>query len=144
MAHWNVTPTWQIYGGYAYTYCIDKRTGDRRYNVPLHGVSLFTRYQLKQGPLKGLSLRFGYQWRDSSMSGVNTDADINKYPEWRISTFINITAGASYEVRMKKKRFQISLQVKNLTDQDNITNARNVYVRVADPRTWILGLGSRF
>ncbi|OAM91247.1 TonB-dependent receptor plug domain-containing protein [Termitidicoccus mucosus] len=141
IAHWNVTPVWQIYGGYAYTHCIDKRTGDRRYNVPLHGVSLFTRYQLKQGPLKGLSFRFGYQWRDSSMSGVNASSP---EPEWRIPTFINITAGASYEIRMKKKRFQISLQVKNLTDQYNISNARNIYVRVADPRTWILGLGSRF
>lgn len=143
----NLTASWSVFGGYAYTDCTNQDTGKRHYRVPLHSLALFSSYGFKTGPVKGLSFNAGLRWYDTSMAQYleASPADYVRYePEWKVPRFLSIDVGASYSFRIGKLRMSAKVKVSNLADEINYVTTYNTRASVAAPRTITVALATRF
>ncbi len=111
-----ISPGWNIIGGYAYT---DARItedndptieGNQRFSAPEHSFSLWTTYRIQDGNLQGLGFGFGLyyigeRWADN----VNTV---------ELPSFLRTDAAIFYE----RDRFRAALNFRNIFDVENYTS----------------------
>jgi len=136
--------------------------GKRFVGDPLHNMNLRTRYDFREGMLKGLTVGVGARIRKGRIAGARTDYSItpgSDYTDtWNGRTIDKVTTvdasdqnvydlqlGYSRPIWQKKVRWAIQLNVNNLTDQDelivNNTHPRTlapITYRYQDPRQFIL------
>lgn len=145
--NFNFRPTrhWSLFGGYAYTDCINESTGARHYRTPRHAVSLFNNYKLG-GPLSGLSFNIGVIWRGDSETLFSEAAagSVREEPAWSAPDFLQLDVGASYALKIGKMRWTAAIKVRNATDRLNYITASNVAARLTAPRIWTFSLAARF
>ncbi|MDR0902304.1 MAG: TonB-dependent receptor, partial [Opitutaceae bacterium] len=136
---------WSLFGGYAYTDCVNESTGARHYRTPRHAVSLFSNYKLG-GPLSGLSLNVGVIWRGDSdtLFSEAADGSVREEPIWATPDFLQIDIGASYALKIGKMRWTAAVKLRNAADRLNYITTTNVSARLTLPRTWTFSLATRF
>ncbi|OAM87015.1 TonB-dependent receptor plug domain-containing protein [Termitidicoccus mucosus] len=139
--NWNPSGEWSVFGGYAYTHSINTQTGERHYRSPLHAVSMFGRYSIRRGVLKGLSFNAGAIWRSYTLPQMATT---RPEPIWDVPEYIRFDAGIGYKFNVGGMSWQVTAKVKNIDDRINYLATYNVRVQVDDPRVWILGLNTEF
>ncbi|MES2696366.1 MAG: TonB-dependent receptor [Verrucomicrobiota bacterium] len=136
--------------------------GRRFVGDPLHSVNLRTRYDFRQGTLKGLSVGAGTRLRFGRVAGARTDytlpAGADYTDTWngrtvdRIAT-VNAKDQAVYDLQLtyslpilqRKVRWQIQLNIKNVLDQRELI-VNNLHpatltpltYRYQDPRQFVL------
>ncbi len=116
-----ILPGWQVIGVYSY---IDSEItedaedefgnpignqGNRFFNIPRHGGSLWTTYEIQQGLFKGLKLGAGVVGR-SEREGDNENSF--QLPGYAIG---NVLVG--YERKVGPSKVTVQLNVENLTDE---------------------------
>ncbi|AFZ30782.1 TonB-dependent siderophore receptor [Gloeocapsa sp. PCC 7428] len=111
-----MTPGWNIIGGYAYT---DARItedndptieGNRRYSAPEHSFSLWTTYRIQDGDLQGLGFGVGvYYLGERWADNANTV---------ELPSFFRTDAAIFYE----RDRFRAAVNFRNLFDVENYTS----------------------
>lgn len=108
-----ITPEWRVIGGYAYTDAeVTEDTtlpiGARLQNIPLHSFGLWTVYEFKTGPLKGLGLGGGVNAvTDRAVSATNDGVLMPAYAKVDLLGFYRLTDSA-----------KLSLNIYNLLDKD--------------------------
>jgi outer membrane receptor protein involved in Fe transport len=136
--------------------------GKRFVGDPLHNANLRTRYEFREGRLKGLTIGGGVRIRMGRIAGARTDYTIAPGSDftdtWNGRTIDNVTtveaadqevydAQVTYRVplRTNKVRWSVQLNVNNLLDQRelvvNNTHPRTlipITYRYQDPRQFIL------
>ncbi len=139
-----ILPRWQIIGVYSY---IDSEItkdredvfgnpignqGNRFFNIPRHGGSLWTTYEIQQGLFKGLKLGAGVVAR-SEREGDN--ANSFQLPGYAIG---NLLVG--YERKVGPSKVTVQLNVENLTDKTYFAgsqNFRDITTFFGAPRTFL-------
>lgn len=133
--NWRASRELTVFGGYAYTHCVNEDTGSRHYRVPLHAASFFARYAVRGGPLTGLSFNLGFTWRDTTIP-EEVGGDIAQQPMWTVPPLQSIDVGVGYGFKPTKKiQLSFSARVTNLSNRINYLNTTNTYVSVTAPRT---------
>ena len=136
--------------------------GKRFVGDPLHNANLRTRYDFREGALKGLSVGAGVRVRMGRIAGARTDYTITPGSDftdtWNGRTIDRVTTvdaadqevydfqlGYSRTLPSRKVRWNIQLNVNNVTDQRelvvNNTHPRTlvpITYRYQDPRQFIL------
>lgn len=108
-----ITPEWRVIGGYAYTDAeVTEDTtlpvGARLQNIPLHSLGLWTVYEFKTGPLKGLGFGGGVNAvTDRAVSATNDGVLMPAYAKVDLLGFYRLSDSA-----------RLSLNVYNLLDKD--------------------------
>ncbi|MEM6401727.1 MAG: TonB-dependent siderophore receptor, partial [Cyanobacteria bacterium P01_D01_bin.116] len=113
-----ILPGWNILGSYAYTDAIisedDTFTeGNSLRNVPKHGASLWTTYQIQSGTLEGLGLGLGLYYVGKRQGDFDNSFSLPSYLRTDASLFY------------KRKNFGASLNFQNLFDVNYYQGARN-------------------
>ncbi|HEY0946899.1 MAG TPA: TonB-dependent receptor plug domain-containing protein [Opitutaceae bacterium] len=143
----NARPTdnWSVFGGYANIDARNDLTGQPKDLQPKHRFTLFNRYAVKSGPLKGLNLSLGTIYvgeRPLTPSTVRGQTDWGPMPDyWRVDTIV------SYRLRRPQSRVQydFSFKVNNVLDETDIYYVGSYYRYTIDPgRTWQAVVGVRF
>lgn len=136
--------------------------GKRFVGDPLYTVNLRTRYDFREGTLKGLSVGAGTRWRVNRIAGARTDYSVtpgsNYTDTWNGRTIDSVTLVSakdqnvydlqlSYSLPLLKRKVQwnIQLNVNNVLNQRelivNNINGRTltpITYRYQDPRQFIL------
>lgn len=124
-----ILPGWQMIGVYSYIdseITKDKEDefgnpignqGHRFFNIPRHGGSLWTTYEIQQGLFKGLKLGAGVVAR-SEREGDNENTF--QLPGYAIG---NLLVG--YERKVGQSKVTVQLNVENLTDETYFVGAQN-------------------
>jgi len=120
-------PGWQVIaaGAYIDAYVSRDNTmpiGDRLASVPDWSGSLWSKYTLQSGSLKGLSIGVGTY----SMAKVRVALP---NPDWWMPSYKRFDAMLSYAW----EKWQVQLNVKNLTDEKIFTGS----IKPEAPRTWL-------
>lgn len=108
-----ITPEWRVIGGYAYTDAqVTEDTtlpiGVRLQNIPLHSFGLWTVYEFRTGPLKGLGFGGGVNAvSDRAVSATNDGTLMPAYAKVDLLGFYKLTDGA-----------KLSLNIYNLLDKE--------------------------
>lgn len=128
---WNVTPNWQIYGGFG---TADIRTtqdsvatnlGKHPASSPEASGGLFTKYRFRSGPLNGFTIGGGATHMGTFAGDVAN------------SFFLPSATVFNALVRYEWKSFALSLNVENLFDKSYTAGAESVSFAIpGDPR-WI-------
>lgn len=109
--------------------------------TPEYSWSLYTRYDVTRGPLRGLGASVGVVWQDERMSGAAARTATSPDP-LMLPSFWRVDAGLFYRVN---EHLDVALNVENLLDErifvDGTTGAN---LQVAAPRTLTLRMGYRF
>lgn len=132
------TPQWQVIGSTNISNAIVSQDtganrGNRRANSPSHTYSLWNRYQIEQGPLKGLSGGIGIVHLSGRFGDVGNTYYIPEYTRFDLAL--------SY----RKKTWDVSLNVQNLADEDYIRAANGrLSIRPGSPRDFSLRYRQRF
>jgi len=139
-----ITPQWEIYGGYAWmdsettrSLQFPARVGNQLQNTPRHSFNLWTSYSLPVG----VKLSYGARYVGKRFNNANNDATIDSYLVHSVM--------ASYQVN-DNLRFQ--LNVDNLTNKKYIegvraatgTPARSSAVEYGDGRSIVLSANYQF
>ncbi len=107
-----ILPGWNIIAGYAYTDARivednDTPTGNRRFNVPEHGINLWTTYRIQSGDLRGLGFGLGlYYLGERPIDNANT---VN------LPGFLRTDAAIFYE----RDQVRAALNIRNLFNVEN-------------------------
>lgn len=107
-----ITPEWRVIGGYAYTDAeVTKDTtlpvGVRLQNIPMHSLGLWTVYEFRNGPLKGLGFGGGVNTvSERAVSATNDGLLMPQYAKVDLLGFYRLTENA-----------KLSLNVYNLFDE---------------------------
>ena len=136
--------------------------GKRFVGDPLYTVNLRTRYDFREGLLKGFSVGGGTRWRVGRVAGARTDYSVtagsNFTDTWNGRTIDRVTTvdakdqnvydlqlGYSFPILKRRVRWNIQLNVNNVLDQRelivNNTHPRTLApltYRYQDPRQFIL------
>jgi outer membrane receptor protein involved in Fe transport len=136
--------------------------GKRFVGDPLYTVNLRTRYDVREGVLKGLSVGAGTRWRVNRIAGARTDYSVaagsNYTDTWNGRTIDSVTLvsakdqnvydlqlGYTLAILRKKVRWNIQLNANNVLNQRelivNNINGRTlapITYRYQDPRQVIL------
>lgn len=125
-----VTPfrQWQIILGYAYldTEIVKdvsnrpERIGQRFNNHAFHNYSLWTRYNLSQGTLRGLSLGGGIRGDSGAIRQYVTIGGVPVAAEDTTDPYVELFLG--YEFKIGKARIVSTLNVKNVTRIDRYSS----------------------
>jgi len=121
-------PGWSVIAAGAYVDAYVSRdntmpVGDRLASVPDWSGSLWSKYTLQTGPLKGLSFGAGVY----SMAKVRVALP---NPTWWMPSYKRFDAMLSYAW----EKWQVQVNVKNLTDEKIFTGS----IKPDAPRTWLL------
>ncbi len=136
--------------------------GKRFVGDPLHNINLRTRYDFREGALKGFSIGGGTRWRLGRIAGARTDYTITPGSDYtdkwngrtvdKVST-VNAKDQNVYDVQFsyslpilqRKVRWGVQLNINNLLDQRelivNNTHPRTlapITYRYQDPRQFVL------
>ena len=136
--------------------------GKRFVGDPLHTINLRTRYDFREGFLKGVSIGGGTRWRLDRVAGARTDYSVTPGSDftdiWNGRTIDKVTLvsakdqnvydlqlGYSLPIFQRRVRWNIQLNVNNVLDQRelivNNTHPRTLApltYRYQDPRQFIL------
>ncbi len=136
--------------------------GKRFVGDPLHSVNLRTRYDFREGVLKGFSIGGGTRWRLGRVAGARTDYSITPGSDYtdtwngrtidKVSTVdakdqnvYDLQLSYAFPILQRKVRWSVQLNVNNLLDQRelivNNTHPRTlapITYRYQDPRQFIL------
>lgn len=136
--------------------------GKRFVGDPLHTINLRTRYDFREGFLKGFSIGGGTRWRLDRVAGARTDYSVTPGSDftdtWNGRTIDKVTLvsakdqnvydlqlGYSLPIMQRRVRWNIQLNVNNVLDQRelivNNTHPRTLApltYRYQDPRQFIL------
>jgi outer membrane receptor protein involved in Fe transport len=149
-------PGWQVVGGYAFIRSINldpqmnPNTGERfdrhHYRTPRHSVSMRNTYKFTNGPVRGLTLGLGLQWRDTMLAQyIPYTNEIRAEPPYRVPSYLNIDADVAYGFKLGKKLFCVArLKVSNATGEYNALASYNIRVNWARPRNAVVELEMRF
>lgn len=109
-----------------------------------HEVKFFNNYRFSEGPLKGLSVGGGLQWKDRSLAGYTTDDPATSERIWG-GKYVNVDFTLGYGRRLTPKiDWRLQLNVKNLMDNDDIyitqknQDGSTRSYRLRDPREFVL------
>jgi iron complex outermembrane receptor protein len=136
------TDSWQIVASYANTNAkITKSTratdiGLRSSNVPKDQGSMWNKYSIRQGSLKGLSAGVGVI-RVATRRGNSALADL---PALELPQYTRIDANLTYERKIRRKTWVFTFLVDNLTNEEYLPS----FYGYADPRAYVGKVGFRF
>lgn len=109
--------------------------------TPEFSWSLYTRYDVPRGPLRGLGASVGIVWQDQRMAG-NAARTASSPDPLTLPSFWRVDTGLFYRIN---EHLDLALNVQNLLDEtifvDGTTGAN---LQVAAPRTLTLRVGYRF
>jgi iron complex outermembrane receptor protein len=109
--------------------------------TPEFSWSLFTRYDITQGPLRNLGASLGVVWQDDRLGGNAARTAASPDP-LILPSFYRVDAGVFYRIN---KNMDVALNVQNLLDEtifvDGTTGAN---LQVAAPRTFTARVGYQF
>lgn len=109
--------------------------------TPEYSWSLFTRYDIRSGPLKNLGASLGVVWQDERLGGNGGRSAASPDP-LLLPSFYRVDAGLFYRIN---QNMDVALNVQNLLDEkifvDGTTGAN---LQIAPPRTVSLRVGYRF
>ncbi|MEL6462181.1 MAG: TonB-dependent siderophore receptor [Cyanobacteria bacterium J06621_15] len=113
-----ITPEWNILASYAYTDAIVSEDdafpeGNSLRNVPKHGASLWTTYQIKSGNLRGWGLGLGLYYVGERQGDLNNSFSLPSYLRTDASLFY------------RRSNLAASLNFQNLFDVNYYQGARN-------------------
>lgn len=113
-----IVPGWNILGSYAYTDAIISEDdvlpeGNSLRNVPKHGASLWTTYEIQSGSLQGLGLGLGLYYVGKREGDLNNSFSLPSYLRTDASLFY------------RRNNFAASLNFQNLFDVNYYEGARN-------------------
>jgi outer membrane receptor protein involved in Fe transport len=126
--------------------------GKRFVGDPLYTVNLRTRYDFREGALRGLSVGAGTRWRVNRIAGARTDYSVtsgsNYTDTWNGRTIDNVTLvsakdqnvydlqlGYTLPILKKKVRWNIQLNVNNVLNQRELI-VNNINGRTLAPLTY--------
>lgn len=138
--------------------------GRRFVGDPLHSINLRTRYDFREGKLKGLSVGAGTRLRYGRVAGARTDYTLASAADYtaawndrtinKVATVdakdqavydLQLTYSLPLPIAQRKVRWQIQLNVKNLLDQRELivnnvhpTTLAPLTYRYQDPRQFVL------
>jgi iron complex outermembrane recepter protein len=133
-----ILPGWSVIGGYSY---VDARisedntlpVGNRLNNTPLHSASLWTTYEIQQGPVKGLGFGLGLFYVGDRQGDLENSFTVPGYLRTDASIFY------------KRNKFRVALNFRNLFDIDYFTNAQSdLRVKPGDPFTVVGSISFEF
>ena len=125
----DITEGWEITGAYTYTDAViaednNLPVGARLYGVPRHTISLWSKYTLQHGPLKGLGVGLGGRHYSDQ------EGDVTYTAPFRLPSYTIMDAAVYYE----RGRFNAQVNVNNLLDKRHFVGAyNNLYVRPGEP-----------
>ncbi len=126
--------------------------GKRFVGDPLYTVNLRSRYDFREGKLKGLSIGGGTRWRVNRIAGARTDYSVTPgsdfTDQWNGRTIDKVTLvsakdqnvydfqlGYSVPLLQRKVRWEIQLNVNNVLDQREMI-VNNIHPRTLAPLTY--------
>jgi iron complex outermembrane receptor protein len=147
-------PNWQVILGYAYldTRVVEdrkdqpQRVGQRINNHAFNNYSLWTRYNLSQGALKGVSFGGGIRGDSGAIRQYVTLAGVPKPANDTTDPYVELFVG--YQRQFGKTRFFSTLNLKNVTRQSRyfqfLDNSTAPYFVWKDPIEPLLRVGFEF
>jgi iron complex outermembrane receptor protein len=120
-----ITPHWHVFAGVASQDTFDNSRAPTYpikvfNNVPERGYSLFTRYQFAQGPLKGVFLSGGGNYKGDRYTNWDTRPDL----AWIVPAEWRFNASIGYTWRRGPGTYSAIVNVENLTNVDSINKSR--------------------
>jgi outer membrane receptor protein involved in Fe transport len=126
--------------------------GKRFVGDPLHNINLRTRYDFRDGVLKGFSVGGGTRWRLGRVAGARTDYSIKAGSDYtdmwngrtidKVSTVdakdqnvYDLQLSYALPIAQRKVRWSVQLNVNNLLDQRELI-VNNVHSRTLAPLTY--------
>lgn len=149
----NPTPQWSIRGGYGYV-DVYRTRGRPDVGVPenqtvqghaRHNANLFTRYNFREGVLRGFAIGGGINYQSRVVAGyLDTTADFIPDTEYSVSGYTQVDLLFAYSRRIGDARWNINLNVRNVFNTTyinplNINNATR-----ATPRSFLITSNLRF
>jgi iron complex outermembrane recepter protein len=130
-----ILPGWKVITSYAY---IDAEVsedntipvGNRLYNTPEHGASLWTTYEIQQGNLKGLGFGGGFDFVGERQGDLDNSFTVDSY-------FLTNAA-----IFYRRDNWRLGLNFKNLFDIDYITATQNSRTNGNEPGAPFTVIGS--
>lgn len=134
---------WSVIAGYSYieaTISSDAdpaNVGQRLTNVPLHTASVFTRYNLPEGPLEGLGFTLGVSYTGHRFGTLPDGTN----PRLELPSYIVADFGVFYDM----EHVSLSLLANNIFDEHYFQSASNEFrIQPGAPRSLILSARTRF
>ena len=138
----NITKNWSVYTAYTFIKYTDISGGKEFDRFPANAASYYTTYKVDK-LLGGTVFGFGYRYRDDFDA---TSRGSYQGPHYRVNSFD--VFDASVEIPIPKNWYlgdaSFSFAVKNIFNARYIESARNLQCFAGDPRTFELGIRSRF
>lgn len=149
----NPTPQWVVRGGYGYV-DVYRTRGAPEVGVPedqtvqghaRHNANLFTRYNFREGILRGFAVGGGLNYQSRVVAGyLDTTADFIPDTEYSVSGYTQVDLLFAYSRRIGNARWNINLNIRNVLDTTyirplNINNATR-----ATPRSFLITTNLRF
>ncbi len=133
---------WSIVASYAYlSTAVTKENrlnliGQRTSNVPRHQFSVWNRYRLRDGWLKGLGLGVGVAYKGNRRGNTS----VVDQPGLQLAPYTRWDANISYERRFRKCTMNVTGSVANFTNLEYEVNANGF----AEPRAYTGSVSLRF
>lgn len=132
---------WNAFGGYSLLDVTDTRTGlPAGDSNPRHSASVFNKFSVMSGPLKGLNFTLGtiYKSERQSMASGNL-------PRWWTPKYFRVDTSIGYKWKLGKTLYSVSLRVRNLMDKEDLYFIQNINAANLEPTRDIrLQLTARF
>ena len=140
-----ITRNWQVFGGVSYGHSTNSDGTPREY-VPKIKFSMFNRYQISSGPLKGVSLSLGTIYTGSRPCSVSGDDRAGIEPSWTIPAAWRVDGIVNYRFHQGHRfTWDVSLKISNMLDNQNLYYVAENYRFAVDPgREWQMAMGCRF
>jgi iron complex outermembrane recepter protein len=130
-----ISPGWKVIASYAY---IDAEVsednsipvGNRLYNTPEHGASLWTTYEIQQGKLQGLGFGGGFDFVGERQGDLDNSFQADSY-------FLTNAA-----IFYRRDNWRFGLNFKNLFDVDYIAATSNSRINGNEPGAPFTVIGS--
>lgn len=138
-----ITDDWLLFGGVSDTDARNDNTGVALARSPRYRFTMFNRYNISRGKLKGLNFSLGTIYTGSRNPTTATARDEPQWgripAEWRVDTIVG------YKYKYRGINYTISLKVNNIFDNQDLYYIANAYSFTISPgREWQLVLGTRF
>lgn len=133
---------WSIVASYAYllTAVIKENRahliGLRTSNVPRHQFSIWNRYRVSTGRLKGLAAGVGVSYKGNRRG----NASVADRPGLQLESYTRWDANLSYQFKLGRRDIGLTFSVANLTDLSYQVNANGF----AEPRSYTGSVSVRF
>jgi outer membrane receptor protein involved in Fe transport len=140
-----VTDSWLVMGGFSNTDSRNDRTGEATALAPQYRFTMFNRYNLSKGALKGLSLSLGTIYNGERPL---TSSTTRNSPNWGpIPSWWRFDATVGYKLRLPKSRFAwgFAAKVTNVLDNTEMYYVAANHRFTLDPgRQWQVVGGVKF